>query len=65
MALISSGQFQTLNPSLNELNLDGLSEEERSRILEVIKKEQVSDFTFESTTFPINNFFIATIMLHS
>ena len=42
MAHISSGQFEILNPSLNELNLDGLSIEERTRILEVIKKEQVA-----------------------
>ena len=48
MALTSSGQFQTLNPSLNELDLYGLSTEERSRILEVVKKEQVTLFMLEN-----------------
>ena len=46
MAHISSGQFEILNPSLNELNLDGLSIEERTRILEVIKKEKVATHFF-------------------
>ena len=46
MAHISSGQFEILNPSLNELNLDGLSVEERTRILEVIKKEKVATHFF-------------------
>ena len=41
MDLISSGNFPILNPTLNELDLEGLSKEERSRILEVVKKEQV------------------------
>ena len=53
MAHISSGQFEILNPSLNELNLDGLSVEERTRILEVIKKEKVAThFFLHSVMFP-------------
>ena len=31
-----------LNPGINDLNLDGLTEEERLRILNVVEKEQVS-----------------------
>ena len=29
------------NPSLGDLNLEGLSQEEKERILEVVRKEQV------------------------
>ena len=46
MAVISSGNFPILNPTENELNLEGFSEEERSRILEVVKKEQVPNESF-------------------
>ena len=45
MAVISSNNFHPiLNPTENELNLEGLSEEERLSILEVVKKEQVYKF---------------------
>ena len=30
------------NPSLGDLNLEGLSQEEKERILEVVRKEQVA-----------------------
>ncbi|XP_066918696.1 oxysterol-binding protein-related protein 11-like isoform X1 [Clytia hemisphaerica] len=52
MDLISSGNFPILNPTLNELNLEGLSKEERSRILAVIKKEQ--DFSTTESTAHMN-----------
>ena len=31
------------NPSLGDLNLEGLSQEEKERILEVVRKEQVAN----------------------
>ena len=38
------------NPSLGDLNLEGLSQEEKERILEVVRKEQVATYLLASSS---------------